>query len=135
MTADKTQLVIDIVHGIDALEVERARLVEPIDAKIAQARADLATLMGGTMPRVTPTPGRQRGTGQKLRELIAATPDAPVGIRALQVYGEDTPDNRARLRCLLRNLRREGKVRKGEDGQWEVSDPRAPSPGTPPGPT
>ena len=122
--ADRTQLVIDLVHGIDALEAERAELVAPLDAKIKKAREDLATLTSGRTPRLGRNPGAKRGpkrgVGMQLCELLVESPDASMGIRAAQIYGEDTPGNRAKLRCLFRTLKRGGYVRKREDGRWEV---------------
>lgn len=136
---DRIQLVIELVHGIDALEAERAALVADIDAKIRQAREDLATLTQGAMPRVTPTSNRKRGTGQRLCELIKSTPDAPIGIRAVQLYGEDTSERRGMVRSLIRSLRKKGILRDGENGLEVVedapSDPTEPSPEPPLAPT
>lgn len=108
------------MHGIDALEAERARLVAPLDEKIKKAREDLATMMRGLTPRVTRTSNRMRGTGKKLCELLVETPDAPPGIRATQLYGEDTAENRKKLRSLLRSLSSTGLIRRADSGQWEV---------------
>lgn len=117
---DKVRLLIDLVHGIDALEAERTRVVAPLDEKIKTAREQLAALANGRTPRVTRTSNAKLGTGKKLIDLMIATPDAPPGIRATQLYGEDTAANRKKLRSLLRGLSEVGRVRRAENGQWTV---------------
>jgi len=127
---NKVQLTIDIVHRLDVLKSERAKLTENIDAQIAQLMAQLAKLTGDDnaavriaehgAPKKPSRRGRGSNLGAKLYSLLAASPGADYNSLALQLYGSDSVKNRNRLRSLIMMLKKQGKVRSQTTGKWEV---------------
>jgi hypothetical protein len=65
---------------------------------------------------------RERSRSDRLVTLLRAHPGRPIGELAAELYGEDTQANRSKVRALLAQLGRLGKLRNVGSGRWEAID-------------
>jgi hypothetical protein len=71
-----------------------------------------------SLDRPPPVPGRVKG---RIAEFMARRPAASVKEIAREVYGDDGPDDCARARALLHQMRGQGSVQPAENGGWKLA--------------
>ena len=129
---DRMQRAIELVHSLDRLKAERSRITAEIDMTIAKAEGELAVLVNdqssksGEKENWAARRGRPGlGYAEKVVALLRAQPGADMGYIATEVYGQDSPDTRHRVRAQLAMLKDRGRVRRVGVGKWHAVDTEA----------
>lgn len=110
-----------------ALDDERKRLLQGVAAVDGKMRVLLAKL-AGAKPLITPegvqaeTTGESGEKGNRLLLILAENPRLNVRLAAEAIYGSSGRADCARVRALLRHLKKMGKVDSTERGVWQPTE-------------
>lgn len=80
------------------------------------------------VPRAPPATGDGGTYADRAFEILKRTPDAGFGVMASELYGQDTADTRHKVRALINNLYKHGKIRstaRGKSGRRSCRAGRA----------
>lgn len=107
-----------------ALDDERKRLLQGVAVVDAKMRALLAKLAGSRPPVVadgaqTAPTGETGEKGTRLLQILAENPRLDVKRTAQEIYGGDGREECARVRALLRHLKKMGRVESTERSVWQ----------------
>jgi hypothetical protein len=113
--------VIAVVHRIDELEAKLAQVSEPVRREIAEARAELARLIGSDGDVLAN--GRESKIGDAVVDALRNKPGATNAELAIAIYGEDTDKNRHKVRAQRFNLKTKGRIQHIKGRGWVVLEP------------
>lgn len=120
MQADMQLSVNSSLHKNSKGETPVFRWVGPGRYQMAQS------LLGNgaqPVPRAPPATGDGGTYADRAFEILKRTPGAGFGVMASELYGQDTADTRHKVRALINNLYKHGKIRSTARGKWEAIVP------------
>lgn len=123
--ATKVEYVTSLVHKREELVRERELLVADLDRQIAKIddeieRAWQGSTANGRVVAAAEDTAPARGNVNKILAELARSSTLDYGELAEELYGEDNPTTRKRLRSSLQYLQAQGRVRNLGPNQWEV---------------
>jgi hypothetical protein len=119
-TAGLTRALAADLAPVFRAHAEALRAAGDVGARVLAGAIAEALAAAGVSPRMGIKPATR---SDRLVALLAAEPGRPIGALARDVYGADSEHDRARVRALLSQLRRQGRVRRTEPARWEAAEP------------
>lgn len=117
MLSEQAEIVIKVSSQIAALRADRQRLTAEIDRKIMEAEFELSALLGLSKSSSKSAAMEPLSKQEQVASMLRGNPKTSHAELALEVYGEDTPENRSRLRATIYAMRQKGTLEgSAEDG-------------------